>query len=73
MDVHQAFGQGAQQPERYNAPVHTARITPIYVDLASENHLLFATVNLVFIGANGAAGCQLTPPVGSPRGCRAGR
>ena len=47
VDVHQVFCQGAQQPERYDSPVHTARVTPIQVDLASENYLFFATGNLV--------------------------
>ena len=52
VNVHQVFGQGAQQPERYDSPVHTARITPIDIDLAGENQLLFVIVNLVLTQSN---------------------
>ena len=52
VNVHQVFGQSTQQPERYDSPVHTARITTIDIDLAGENQLLFAIVNLVFTQSN---------------------
>ena len=49
MDVHQALGQRAQQPERYDSPVHTAGVSPIQVDLPRQNYLLLANVNTVLI------------------------
>ena len=49
MDVHQVLGQRAQQPERYDSPVHTAGVAPIQVDLPRQNYLLFAGVNTVLI------------------------
>ena len=49
MDVHQVFGQCAQQSEGYDPTVHAAGVAPLQVDLSSEDYLLFVDVDSVFI------------------------
>ena len=52
VDVHQVLGQRAQQPERYDSPVHTAGVATIQVDLPREDYLLFANVKIVLVQNN---------------------
>ena len=37
VDVHQVLAQRAQQPERYDSPVHAAGIAAIQVDLPRQD------------------------------------
>ena len=49
VDVHQVLGQCAQQPERHNTAVHTARVASVQVDLTGEDDLFFAADNPISI------------------------
>ena len=52
MDVHQVSAQRAQQPERYDSPIHTAGVAAIQVDFPGEDYLLFANVKIVLVQNN---------------------
>ena len=52
MDVHQVLAQRAQQPERYDSPIHTAGVAAIQVDFPGEDYLLFANVKIVLVQNN---------------------